>query len=91
LKESISINTLSARNIPSYYFAGAEVRTDKITQAHSSFSHVHVDEVIGNKSGVCRDRGLAVKPREICLVTALEFLIDLILPAAPRPWIRLIV
>jgi len=47
VKESLSINTLLVRNRPSYYFAGDEVRTDKITQAHSSFPHVLVDEVIG--------------------------------------------
>jgi hypothetical protein len=77
--------------MPSYYFAGDEVRTDKITQAQSSFSHILVDEVIGSTSGICRDRRLAVKPREICLVIAREFFIDLILPASIRPWNRLIV
>jgi len=90
VKESLSINTLSVRNRHSYYFADDEVRTDKISQTHSSFPHVLVDKVIGSTSGVCRDRGL-VKQREICLVIAREFFINLILPAALRRRSRLIV
>jgi len=91
VEESGRINTLLVRNRPSYYFAGEEVRTDKITQAHSSFPHVLVDEVIGSTSEVYRGRRLAVKPREICLVTAGEIFIDLILSAALRTWSRLFV
>jgi len=60
VNESLSINTLLVRNRPSYYFAGDEVRTDEISQAHSSFPHVLVDEVNASTSGVCRDRGLAL-------------------------------